>query len=68
MTRWIVFDEQSRAATQHDGREVELHPDASVAHALNDAVENGRPVIVVLPAGDDQATVARVTPPDTSSR
>ena len=64
MNRWIVFDSPTADSARHPGREIELQNDRSVADALNDAVQNHSPVVLVLPAGGEQVTVARVTPPD----
>jgi hypothetical protein len=68
MNRWVVFDASTADAARHPEREVEVHSDRSVADALNEAVQKKRPVVLVLPAGDEQVTVARVTPPDDSQR
>ncbi len=65
MNRWVVFDSFTADAAQHPDRNVELHHDASLTDALTQAVQEQRPVVLVLPADGEEATVARVTPPDT---
>ena len=67
MNRWVVFDNPTADAAHNNDRHVELRND-TVADALNEAVHAGRTVVVVVPAGDDRATVARITPPDPQSR
>ena len=64
MTRWIVFDYPTANAAQHPDRQIELHPEASVAEALHHTIQQRRPAVLVLNAGGEQATVARVTPPE----
>lgn len=67
MNRWIVFDRSTAEAADSADREVELHS-TPVAEALNEAVQSRRTVVIVVPAGGEQATVARITPPDPQSR
>ena len=67
MNRWVVFDHSTSEAAQGSDRNVELR-NGNVAQALNEAVQAGRTVVVVVPAGGEQATVARITPPDRQSR
>jgi hypothetical protein len=64
MNRWIVFDSPTANAAQGPRREIELHPERSVADALNQAVQQQRPVVLVLRAGGEVATIARITPPE----
>ena len=63
MKRWLVFDRVTANAADHPERSVELDPGASVADALAETVQSARPVVLVVPAGPDRATVARITPP-----
>ena len=67
MKRWVVFDRSTAEAADAVDREVELH-DAAIADVLNEAVESRRTVVLVVPAGGEQATVARITPPEPQSR
>jgi hypothetical protein len=64
MNRWVVFDAPTADAVQHPDREIELRHDGAVSDALNQAVQAQRPVVLVLPADGEQATIARVTPPE----
>ena len=66
MNRWLVFDRPTANAAEHPDREIELRPDVSIADAINEAIHQNRPIVLVVPAGSEQATVARVTPPGTS--
>jgi len=67
MKRWLVFDVPTANAAQQPERDIDVIKDASVADALNDAVQSNRSVVLVVPAGGDQATVARITPPERQS-
>lgn len=67
MSRWVVFDHPTADAAHNIDRNVDLRNDA-VADALNEAVQAGRTIVMVVPAGGDRATVARITPPDPQSR
>ncbi len=64
MNQWVVFDRSTADAAQDPDREIELRSNGSVAEALNQAVQAQHPVVIVLPAGGEEVTVARVTPPE----
>jgi hypothetical protein len=63
MSRWTVFDRATAAAAQAPGRNIEPENNGGVIDALHAALQQQRAVVLVLPAGDERATVARVTPP-----
>lgn len=65
MNRWTVFDSPTAKAARQPDRDIELQAEGSVADALEQAVQQRRPVVLVVHAGGEQATVARITPPDT---
>lgn len=64
MKRWVVFDSSTAKAAQQPDRSVELHEHVSVSDAIGGTVQAQRSVVVVLPAGGDHVTVARITPAD----
>ena len=61
MTHWIVFEKAAAEATRHSGQ-VEERTAGDVAAAIEEAAHHERPIVLVLPAGVDRATVARITP------
>src|SRR6185437_16390826 len=61
MTHWIVFEESAAEATRHSGQVEERH-DSGVAEALQEAAHDARTVVLVVPAGEQRAIVARVAP------
>ena len=63
MTHWTVFDPPSAYAAGQFDHDVSIQEGATVASAIQDAVQQQRTVVLVLPAGGEQATVARITPP-----
>lgn len=63
MKRFLVFDRQTADAARIHSENVEETPATSVAEALQDAARAGRTTILVVPAGNERATVARITPP-----
>lgn len=63
MTRWLVFDRATAAATHAAGGQTDLQPESNVSSAIADAVDQQRTVVLVVPAGPESATVARITPP-----
>lgn len=64
MKRWVVFDSSTAHAAYTSEREIDLRESDSVSDALREAVQSQRPIVLVLPAGGDKVTVARITPPD----
>ena len=67
MKRWLVFDSPTAAAVQHPERNIEVSTDSSVPDALHEVMQSNRAVVLVVPAGGNQATVARITPPERQS-
>ena len=67
MKRWIVFDSPTAEAARHQGGDTEVRADHPVAEVLLEAVHSGHPVVLVVPAGPERATVARITPPQRST-
>ena len=61
MTQWIVFEKPAADATRHSGQ-VEERTEGSVAETIQEAARDGRSVVLVVPAGEDRATVARIMP------
>ena len=63
MTHWTVFDPSSGYAAGQFDHDVSIQEGTTVASAIQNAVQQERTVVLVLPAGGEQATVARITPP-----
>jgi hypothetical protein len=63
MTRFLVFDDRTADAVRKTGGDAHPAPAADVASTISDAVQQQRTVVLVVPAGPDRATVARITPP-----
>ncbi len=65
MTRWLVFDPATAASVEQSGCSPDVQS-TNVASALDAAVQQQRTVVLVVPAGPDRTTVARITPPQRS--
>lgn len=63
MSRFIVFDDSTAAAVHNGGGVSEAVADADVPTVVADAIHQQRTVVLVVPAGSERATVARITPP-----
>lgn len=63
MSRFLAFDDVTAEAIREKGAQVEAATNADMANAISDAVQQQRTVVVVVPAGPERATVARITPP-----
>ncbi|MGH9522934.1 MAG: hypothetical protein ACRD3E_10420 [Terriglobales bacterium] len=61
MTHWIVFEKAAAEATRHSGQ-VEERMGGDASGAIEEAARDSRPVVLVVPAGNERATVARIMP------
>jgi hypothetical protein len=63
MSRFLVFDDATAAAVHKVGGDTQAVVDADVPAVIADAVHQQQTVVLVVPAGPNSATVARITPP-----
>ena len=64
MKRCVVFDSTTATAVRDAGADADFQPNATIASAIAGAAQRQRTVVLVLPAGDERVTVARITPPE----
>jgi hypothetical protein len=63
MNQWTVFDRCTADAARGYSADVNENSQG-VTEALDKAATEGRTVVLVVPAGPNRATVARITPPN----
>lgn len=63
MKPWLVFDRASADAAREHADAVEPSSE-SVSDTVKKAAVEGRTTVIVVPAGGDRTTVARITPPE----